>query len=44
MGAAIYLEDNIFTAEHTPHTAKKNKKQTNKKNKQPKTKTSFFGN
>ena len=36
MGAAIYLEDNIFTAEHTPHTAKKNK--------QPKTKTSFFGN
>lgn len=30
MGAAIYLEDNIFTAEHTPHLAKgKKKKKTN---------------
>lgn len=33
MGAAIYLEDNIFTAEHTPHMAKGGKKKTTTQNK-----------
>ena len=36
MGAAIYLEDNIFTAEHTPHLAKgKKKKQKKQKTNNP---------
>ena len=45
MGAAIYLEDNLFTAEDPPHTATpptKKKKEKKEKN-QPKTKN-FFGN